>query len=149
MKRIIPIIFFFSIGFLYAQDPDSTSSGSNPDGTYTLIRVYNDEGVILSEINYVNGRPNGEYRYYYCDGKLMEEGMWNRGHQIGILKRYDKNGNIAQFFNFDDDGNRVGNQLYFYSTGTVRAEKLLDLDNKPVKIIRFNSEGKQKSHITL
>ena len=149
MKRILSLFFFFCIGILYAQDPDNNSSNSNPDETFTLVRVYNIEGILLSEINYVNGRPMGEYRYYYNNGQIMEEGKWVRGHQVGILKRYDKNGNISQFFNFDDHGNRIGNQLYYYSTGTVRAEKLLDLENNPVKIIRFNSEGKQKSHITL
>lgn len=149
MKRILPFVFIFSIGILYAQDPDGNSLNGGPSENYTLIRVYNEEGIILSEINYVNGRPLGEYRYYYNDGELMEEGIWDRGHQVGVLKRYDKNGNICQFFNFDNQGNRIGNQLYYYSSGTVRAEKLLDLDNKPVKIIRFNSEGKQKSYITL
>jgi len=149
MKRILPIIFLFSIGILYGQDQDSISLNGDPSETHTLIRVYNDKGILLSEINYVNGRPFGEYRYYYNNGKLMEEGEWIRGHQVGVLKRYDKNGNIAQFFNFDNHGNRVGNQLYYYSSGTIRAEKLLDLENKPVKIIRFNSEGKQKSRISL
>lgn len=144
MKRILTFLFFFSIGFLYGQNPDN-----NPEDTHTTVRVYSEEGVMLSEINYVNGRPFGEYRYYYNDGKLMEEGKWVQGHQVGVMKRYDKNGNICQFFNFDDHGNRVGNQLYYYSSGTVRAEKLLDLENKPVKIIRFNSEGQQKSYITL
>lgn len=144
MKRILTVLLILSCGFLCAQDPVSSS-----DGTFTTVRVYSDEGVLLSEINYVNGRPLGNYRYYYIDGKLMEEGIWDHGHQVGVLKRYDKNGNICQFFNFDEHGNRVGNQLYYYSSGTIRAEKLLDLDNKPVKIIRFNSEGKQKSHITL
>ena len=144
MKRNLLFIFFLGIGSLFAQNSDNT-----PGNSFTTIRVFNIEGILVSEINYVNKRPLGEYTYYYDDGNIMEEGEWSHGHQIGILKRYDKNGNICQFFNFDDNGNRVGNQLYYYSSGRIRAEKLLDLENKPVKIIRFNSEGRQKSYITL
>ncbi len=144
MKRIILFFFFLSIGVLYAQNLESV-----PGKNHTTIRVYNTEGVLVSEINYINNRPLGQYKYYYNDGKLMEEGEWNQGHQVGILKRYDRNGNICQFFNFNDKGNRVGNQLYYYSSGRIRAEKLLDLESNPVKIIRFNNEGRQKSYITL
>lgn len=149
MKRILTFFLFLSISFLFGQNPNNFPFVNDPTHTFTTIRVYNDEGILLSEINYVNGRPLGDYKYYYTNGQLMEEGKWDHGHQVGILKRYDKNGNICQFFNFDDRGNRVGNQLYYYSSGTIRAKKLLDVENKPVNIIRFNSEGKQKSYITL
>lgn len=134
---------------MYAQNPDDFHHEKDSCDTFTTLRVFNDEGILVSEINYVNGRPMGEYKYYYNNGMLMEEGRWNKGHQVGVLKRYDQNGNICQFFTFDNNGNRVGNQLYYYSSGRVRAEKLLDFENKPVKIIRFNSEGKQKSYIWL
>ena len=149
MKRILTFLLFLSIGILYSQNPDNSPPENNSSNTFTTIRVFNSEGILVSEINYVNGHPKGDYKYFYNDGNIMEEGEWSHGHQIGILKRYDKNGNIAQFFNFDDHGHRVGNQLYYYSSGTIRAEKLLDLDNKPVKIIRFTNEGRQKSYITL
>lgn len=144
MKRIISFIFFLNIGVLFAQNSDNSVSNS-----FTKIRVFNNEGILVSEINYVNNRPLGEYKYFYNDGQIMEEGEWSHGHQVGVLKRYDKNGNIAQFFTFDSHGNRVGNQLYYYASGRIRAEKLLDLENNPVKIIRFNNEGRQKSYITL
>lgn len=144
MKRIISFIFMLNIGVLYAQNSDNSTGNS-----FTKVRVFNNEGILVSEINYVNNRPLGEYKYYYNDGKIMEEGEWSHGHQVGVLRRYDKNGIISQFFNFDDQGNRVGNQLYYYSSGRIRAEKVLDLENNPVKIIRFSNEGRQKSYITL
>jgi len=115
---------------------------------YSTVREFNEDGILISEINYVDGKPIGEYKYYYEDGTLMEQGIWHIRHQVGTLKRFDEQGNIIQFFNFDDRGKRLGNQLYYYPTGTIRASKLIFENNKS-KLIRYSLDGKQRSFITL
>lgn len=144
VKKILTILLFFSISFVHGQD-DANSSGKY----YSTIREFNDEGVLISEINYVNGKPIGEYKYYYDDGTLMEQGVWNLSHQVGTLKRFDEQGNILQFFKFDESGDRLGNQFYYYQSGAIRTTKLIFENDSPSKIIRYTLDGKQKSFITL
>lgn len=144
MKRLLFILFSFCLSSLQAQNPDGSSGKF-----FSTVREFNEEGVLISEINYIDGKPIGEYKYYYEDGTLMEQGVWHLRHQIGTLKRFDEQGNIVQFFKFDNSGNRLGNQLYFYPTGTIKATKLIFEDNMRATIIRYTLDGKQKSYITL
>lgn len=104
---------------------------------------------MLSEINYIDGKPMGKYRYFYDNGNLMEEGEWHLRYQIGTLLRYNKNGSLSQKFSFDNQGLRVGEQLYFYDTGEIRVKKIIDSENSATKIIRYQPDGRQKSYISL
>ena len=99
------------------------------DNVYTTVRSFYEDGTLASEINYVNNRPYGLYQFYYPDGTLMEEGVWNEKHLTGNFKRYYANGQLAQEFYYDDEGNRVGRQKYFYQSGSLQAEKQMVLRN--------------------
>jgi antitoxin component YwqK of YwqJK toxin-antitoxin module len=144
MKQVLIIVLSIFFTTLHAQNPNNFSGKLR-----STMRVFNEKGVLISEINYINGKPIGEYTYYYNDGTVMEQGEWNIHHQVGTLKRYDENGNIIQFFTFDRSGNRYGNQLYYYSTGTIKATKFIFENNEGANITRFSIDGKQKSYITL
>ena len=144
MKRLLIFLLSIFITTLYAQNPDN-----NPGKLRTTMRVFNEEGSLVSEINYINGKPIGEYTYYYNDGTVMEKGEWFIHHQVGTLKRYDEEGNIVQLFKFNEGGQRRGNQLYYYTTGTIKATKFIFENNEGGKITRYSIDGKQKSFITL
>ena len=48
---------------------------------------------IIYEENYRNGRRDGVQRYYYTNGKVSEEYVYNYGKEIEV-RRYDENGNL-------------------------------------------------------
>jgi len=144
-KRALFLFFLSTITLIGSSQNNDIFLGDY----FSMVRVYDDDGVLVSEINYINGLPTGEYRYFYQDGTIMEEGTWKNNHQVGEFKRYYKNGRLAQNFYFDNSGKRIGTQKYYYPNGSVAAEKQIGKKEGKYTIIRFTKDGKQKSFITL
>ena len=142
MKEAISI-FVFILSTLLLSGQDSTATA---DIFYSTVRSYYEDGTLASEINYVNNKPIGVYCFYYPDGTLMEEGIWNERHLTGSFKRYYSNGQIAQEFTYDESGNRIGSQKYFYQSGNIQAEKRM---GPPEHIIvRYTKDGQQKVYVS-
>ena len=141
MKKEL-FIFVLLLSFLgvFAQEDTSEST------VYTTVRSYYEDGTLATEINYINNKPIGIYKFYYPDGNLMEEGVWNNKHLTGNFKRYYSNGQVAQEFYYDEDGNRIGKQKYFYQSGTIQAEKSMGPPEHI--IIRYSKDGKQKIFVS-
>jgi antitoxin component YwqK of YwqJK toxin-antitoxin module len=142
MMKKFYFIFVFFIGMLQLSAQKDLSA----EKVYTTVRTFYEDGTLASEINYVNYKPYGVYQFYYPDGTLMEEGVWNEKHLTGSFKRYYENGQLAQDFQFDEQGNRIGQQKYFYQSGNLQAEKKM---GPPTHIIvRYTTDGHQKSYIS-
>lgn len=141
MKKFVFILFGLLASYqLFAQNSELGEK------RYTTTRSYYEDGTLASEINYIDNRPIGVYRFYYPDGSLMEEGVWNDKHLTGSFKRYHSNGQLAQEFTFDENGNRVGNQKYFYQNGVIQAEKQMGPPEH--FIVRYTEDGQQKVYIS-
>ena len=142
MKRTISIIVILLSAMLtYGQDSSATESV-----LYSTVRSYYEDGTIASEINYIDHKPVGVYCFYYPDGTLMEEGIWNDRHLTGSFKRYYSNGQVAQEFTYDESGNRIGSQKYFYQSGNIEAEKSMGPPEHI--IIRYTKDGQQKIYVS-
>jgi antitoxin component YwqK of YwqJK toxin-antitoxin module len=126
---------------VYGQEIESTE-----DVVFSTVRSYYEDGTIASEINYVDNKPIGVYRFFYPDGTLMEEGVWNERHLTGNFKRYYSNGQLAQEFTYDESGNRIGSQKYFYQSGNIQAEKRMGPPEHIV--VRYTKDGKQKIYVS-
>jgi uncharacterized protein RhaS with RHS repeats len=140
---------FFLIAFVLAIGSYAQDRASSANTVHSIIRTFSQDGTVLSEINYVDGKPIGEYKYYYPGGQLQEHGEWNINHQVGTLLRYDSDGTLIQKFEFNKNGHRIGEQFYFYTTGEIRTKKVIDSELNPVKVIHYNPDGRQKSYILL
>jgi antitoxin component YwqK of YwqJK toxin-antitoxin module len=141
MKRItVILVLLFCVNIGFGQDSNSV------DNVYTTFRSYYENGNLATEINYVNNLPVGEYHFYYPDGTIMEEGIWSEKHLTGNFKRYYENGQVSQEFYYDNKGNRVGKQKYFYQTGNIQAEKQMGPPEHIV--IRYSTDGKEKIYIS-
>jgi antitoxin component YwqK of YwqJK toxin-antitoxin module len=46
-----------------------------------------------AKMNLQNGKMNGDYEFYYPDGKLMEQGNYTENLKHGYFTRYYENGN--------------------------------------------------------
>ena len=57
-------------------------------------KEYYDNGNLLSEGEYLNGKVNGNFKEYYPDGKLLSEGEYINDKRWNV-KIYNKDGNIT------------------------------------------------------
>jgi len=86
------------------------------------IKYQKDGKTPLLKGNFVNNRPEGNYKRYYQSGKLKEEGAFGKEHFKGELIRYHKNGKIAYIGSYNNDGKESGVIKYYYENGIVELE---------------------------
>lgn len=76
------------------------------------------DGILLSEVNYVNGIADGKAKYYYETGELLNEGELKNNVQDGDWVWYHANGKPeaeAIFIN----GKKHGEELFYNESGDV------------------------------
>ena len=93
-------------------------------------RAFFPNGTTKYCITFVNGLPKGSAVFYYEDGQVMEQGVWDVNHWTGNYTFYHPNGKPAYQFNFNDAGKREGDQLYYYDNGNLKYSGRWD-DGKP------------------
>lgn len=52
-------------------------------------------GQILGKLHFVNGKIDGEVKYYYDDGRVRSKGQFKDGIRWGEWKNFDKDGNLT------------------------------------------------------
>lgn len=72
------------------------------------------------EINFEQGSPIGDAKFYYSDGQIWEEGYWNIDHWEGNYKFYHKGGQLAYDWNYNERGRRTGSQKYYHENGKIK-----------------------------
>lgn len=105
-------------------------------------KKYYPSGKLRSEINFVAGRPQGNYTTYYSNGITEEKGVWEEGKNIGEFKRFHASGKLHQHFFFAENGKRNGTQYYFHENGNPAL--IVDIENgkESGQFKRFAEDGK-------
>ena len=80
---------------------------------------YYRNGNRRSEISYQDNHKYGLMKSFYENGNLAEEGYWDGQHWVGSYKYYFASGKLAYDWNYGDEGNRVGEQSYYYENGQL------------------------------
>ena len=80
---------------------------------------YYRNGNRRSEISYQDNHKYGLMKSFYENGNLAEEGYWDGQHWVGSYKFYFATGRLAYDWNYGDEGNRVGEQSYYYENGQL------------------------------
>ncbi len=113
-----------------------------------IWKKYYPKGTIKSKINYINGKPEGDFITYYENGKIEETGNWKSKVYTGDFVRYYENGKIAQIKSFNNKGKTEGKVIYYYPNGQ---EELVFQTNNGIgkgNATRFWPNGDKKEIIT-
>ncbi|HLP56297.1 MAG TPA: tetratricopeptide repeat protein [Fluviicola sp.] len=92
-------------------------------GEYNGITEYKDplNNYVLSSGIYKNGNADGDYNWYYPDGKPETTGHFVNSQRSGEWKWYHLNGKLMRVVNYVN-GNREGVQKEYYSSGKLQSE---------------------------
>ena len=97
------------------------NSSDNPfeDG---LLKEYHDNGNIMLEYNFQNGKKNGEQKKWYDNKQLSIKYNYINGNLSGLQKKWYKNGQIKSEINYINN-NLDGITKHWYSNGQLKFVK--------------------------
>jgi antitoxin component YwqK of YwqJK toxin-antitoxin module len=113
---------------------DKSNSGVSPNGKAeegyfnkgrkegVWTRYHSDGKTPILKGNYLNNRPEGEYKRFFKTGKVKESGAFGKEHYKGELTRYHSNGQITYSGSYNNDGMESGSIKYYYENGNVELE---------------------------
>jgi len=80
----------------YYLDGSIASMGKMADDDNDSIwTYYNLDGTVFNTMNFINGLPDGESRWYYKSGKLSELAVYKKGLVANKIS-YDENGTVMK-----------------------------------------------------
>ena len=142
----------------YSLDADSLLSG--------MYKRYNQEGVLVEESFFENGKQNGtrtlyyangniestsvyiddmltgKHKTYYDSGELMIDSDYKKSEIVGTLKKYYKSGQLLEEVTFKNDMEN-GPFVEYYENGNIKWKgNYLNGDNEFGLIEQFDETGK-------
>jgi antitoxin component YwqK of YwqJK toxin-antitoxin module len=81
------------------------------------IMYYNDGETPKTQGVYVNNRPNGPFIKYHPNGKIKEQGTFNKRVYADSLKRFNEEGILIYESSHDETGKEAGKVKYFHDNG--------------------------------
>lgn len=95
----------------------------NPDGTVKNARIYNDNGVLISDgIVDEAGNRRGAWKDYSPDGVVIAEGIYTDSRRTGIWKFYNSSGRLEQAGPYIN-GRIDGTWRWYYPDGELLREE--------------------------
>jgi len=85
--------------------------------TYDINGKVESEGIVL-----VNGKEEGNWKYFYENGNAKAEGKFNKGEKTGKWKYYYPNGRLQQTGDYTN-GKLSGIWVWYYDTGELLREE--------------------------
>lgn len=107
MKLYYLLLFVVNVCFIYAQNSK----------TPVFTQYFYANGIISSEGNLINGKPEGLWKSYYPDSKLKSVGKWIDNKLDSVWTFYYSNGLIERKINYFN-GKKNGYE-YFFSLQTI------------------------------
>ncbi len=91
---------------------------------------YWDNGLVLSQIHYLDVKRDGSCRHWYKNGQLMNEGFYKNGKMIGPWMSYHENGQIESHgtYKYTESGvysRKDGIWKYYYDNGQIQSESII------------------------
>jgi antitoxin component YwqK of YwqJK toxin-antitoxin module len=63
---------------------------------YKTLTKFNEAGFVILIANYDNGVVTGKFQKFYSNGKLKEEGIYDKMKKIGEWKYFDEEGELIK-----------------------------------------------------
>jgi|TARA_B100000959_G_C14975465_1_gene621373 antitoxin component YwqK of YwqJK toxin-antitoxin module len=91
---------------------------------------YWDNGQVLSQIHYSDGKRDGSCRHWYKNAQLMFEGFYKNGKMTGPWISYHENGQIEShgIYKYTESGmysRKDGSWKYYYDNGQLQRESII------------------------
>jgi len=86
-------------------------------------KFYDENGVLLRESYFVNDELNGEYKEYHSNGQINSTGRLESGKANGKWKYFNENGTLIQESYWENDL-RSGKTKYYYDNGNLKENTL-------------------------
>jgi len=95
----------------------------NPDGTVKNSRIYNDNGLLISEgIVDEEGNRKGPWKDYSSSGSVIAEGVYTESRRTGMWKFYNPSGKLEQAGSYSN-GRIDGTWRWYYPDGELLREE--------------------------
>lgn len=109
MKALMTICGLLFLSFGFAQEVKPTAEEIAPD-TYK-VKYFHDNGKVMHEGNFVDGKSNGIWKSYNENGELIAEGSFKDGKKAGLWNFYK--GNEVSSVTYDE--NTIAEVKKFYT----------------------------------
>jgi antitoxin component YwqK of YwqJK toxin-antitoxin module len=122
MKKVVFLVLsLLTFAVLNSQTQNDKGLYIDSDGELFNGILTQAQNGLKSEFQVKEGIINGEAKYYYASGKLMESGTFTAGQKDQKWVRYSENGTISAvaFYNL---GKKTGTWLVFDDQGKKRFE---------------------------
>jgi antitoxin component YwqK of YwqJK toxin-antitoxin module len=111
------------------------------------IKYHNDGVTPRLKGQYINNRPQGSYVKYHANGKIKEQGTFEKNMYKDSLIRYNENGKVEYQANYNDGGKEQGKVKYFYANGQLEFEYTSQNGVSVGKAVRYYENGDVKEVI--
>jgi uncharacterized protein len=134
-KRIGEWRFYHKNGMLA-----SVENYNDKGELHGVEKNWNDKGVSISEINYVEGKKHGKQTdYYYC-GTVSEVTNYAYGKIIGIVESYNYKGAVTYKTPYSE-GEREGISTSFHNNGAKESDITFSDDTQNGPYIYYYDDG--------
>lgn len=124
MKALHFILGFLMLAVFANAQVKQNSDGlyANADGTlYTGTLSSEENGIKKSVLEIKDGQINGEVKYYYASGKIMETGAYEKGLKSGKWMRFNEGGIMTGLAAYSA-GKKDGTWIVWDDNGKKRFE---------------------------
>lgn len=116
----------------------------NSKGKIEGKRFVFDEGKIISEESYVDGRREGSCLLFYSDGQIREKAFYKHDKLEGIYSEYFEDGKLKLKQSYKNDL-LEGPKLMYYQNGKIKNNDTLKNDRVEGKQYAFYESGNVKN----
>ncbi|HUX53160.1 MAG TPA: tetratricopeptide repeat protein [Williamwhitmania sp.] len=112
-----------------------------------LWRYYNPNGILTSELTYVDDDQSGPQKTYYVNGTIHEEYYCDSNKINGLYREYYKSGKLKSQSWYINDLQQGPSITYFYN-GKVESSGFLNKGVEVGEVTLYTSDGKINEELT-
>lgn len=134
--------------FEYQYILGSDSNGNKIEIRQGITREFYSNGQLRGEINFENGKVNGELKKYFENGQIAEISNWKNDTLSGLAKYYYNNGGLYQECNYLN-GKLNGEKIIYHENGIARVRLQYKNDLLWQVKANYDSLGRKLDELTI